>query len=136
LITWNAAAVIEVHANVHAACPDKAQRAAAVGWPRASCCQALGPPSMPSHQFPPAKLPPLPPTLWTALRVGQHNPDVGLKVLPFRCPIPVNDHLIVVVILACLCPVVVPLPPINCAIISLVILYQPFSLLVKSLVDC
>ena len=62
--------------------------------------------------------------------MGQHPPDVGLKVLPFCCPVPVDDHLVIVVVLARLCPVVVPLPPINCAIISLIILYQPSSLLV------
>jgi hypothetical protein len=130
LITWNAAAVIKVHANVNAACPEGAQRTAAIGWPRAFCRQALGPPSTPSRQFSPATLLPLPPLLRTALKVGQHPLDVGLEVLPFCCPVPVNDHLVVVVVLARLCPVVVPLPPIICAIISLVILYQPFSLLV------
>ncbi len=130
LITWNAAAIIKVHANVHAACPDGAQRAAAIGWPRASHRQALGPPSTPSFQFPPAKLPPLPPPPQTALRVGQHPWEVVLKVLPFRCPVPVDDHFVVVVVLTCLSPIVVPLPPINCAIISLIILYQPSSLLV------
>ncbi len=156
LITWNAAAIIEVHADVHAACPDGAQRAAAVGPPRASRCGALGPPSTLSSQFPPAKLPPLPPLPMTALRVGQHLPDVGIEVFPFRCPVPVDDLLIVVVIvvvviivvvivviiimvivivvvvvLARLCPVVVPLPPINRAVTPRVILYQPSSLLLE-----
>jgi hypothetical protein len=71
-------------------------------------------------------LPPPPPP---ALRVGQHPPDVGLEVLPFRCPIPVDDHIVVFIILARLCPIIVPLPPINRAVIPLVILYQPSYLL-------
>jgi hypothetical protein len=156
LITWNAAAIIKVHADVHAACPDGSQRAAAVGPPRASRGRALGPPSTLSHQFPPATLPPLLPPPPTALRAGQHLPDVGLEVFPFRCPVPVNDLLVIVVIvvvvivvivvivvviivivivivvvvvLARLCPIVVPLLPINRAVIPLFILYQPSSLL-------
>ncbi len=150
LITWNAAAIIEVHADVHAACPDGAQRAAAVGPPRASRRRALGPPSTLSRQFPPATLPPLPPPPPppTALRAGQHLPDVGLEVFPFRCPVPVDDLLVVVVVvvfvvvvivvvivvvvvLARLRPVVVPLPSINRTVIALVILYQPSSLLLE-----
>ena len=106
-------------------------------------------------------MPPPPPT---ALRLGQHLPDVGLEVFPFRCPVPVDDLLVVVVVvvvvivivvvvvvvvvvfvvviiinvivvvvvvLARLRPVDVPLPPINRAVIPLVILYQPTSLLLE-----
>ena len=58
LIIWDAATVAKVHANVHAAYLEGAHCAAAVGWLRASCRQALGPPSTASHQFPPAALPP------------------------------------------------------------------------------
>ncbi len=104
-------------------------------------------------------MPPLPPQPPTALRAKQHLPDVGLEVFPFRCPVPVDDLLIVVVVvvvvivvvvvvaavvvivivvvivvvvvLARLCPVVVPLPPINRAVIPLIIFYQPSSLLLE-----
>jgi hypothetical protein len=156
LITWNADAIIKVHTDVHGACPDGAQRAAAISRPRASHRQALGPPSTLPRQFPPVTLPPLLPPLPTALRVGQHLPEVGLEVFPFSCPVLINDLLIVVVvvvvviivfvivviiviviiivivaILTRLRPVIVPLPPINRAIIPLVILYQPSSLLLE-----
>jgi hypothetical protein len=85
-------------------------------------------------------LPHLPPPPPTALRAGQHLPDVNLEVFPFHCPVPVDDLVIVivvvfvivifilviiiiVVILARLCPIVILLPPINPVIIPLVILY-------------
>ena len=105
LITWNAAAIIKVHADVHGACPDGAQRAAAISRPRASHRQALGPPSTASRQFSPSLLPPLPlpsPLLLTALRVGKHPPVVSLKVVLFHHP-----ALIVVVIAAVTIAIVV-----------------------------
>ncbi len=104
----------------------------------------------------------MPPLPLTALGAGQHLPDVGLAVFPFRCPVPVNDLLVVVIVivavivvvvlvvvtfvvvvlvivivililivLTTLCPVIVPLPPINRAVTPLVIVYQLSSLLLE-----
>ncbi len=121
LITWNAAAIIEVRANVHAACPDGAQHAAVVGPPRASRCQALGLPSTLSRWFPPAMLPPLPPPT-TALRAGQHLLDVGLEVFPFCCPVAINDLLVIVIVLVVVIVVVVVVLVVIFVVIVVIIL--------------